>query len=89
LGIATVKRFPDRTTAARRIWQNLASLSPMHPSRTQPPNPRPRPSPLRMRRPRANPGGSTSHPRQRRRPAAPGPSRRPSWTSCPGPAARP
>ena len=27
LGIATVKRFPDRTTAARRIWQNLAALS--------------------------------------------------------------
>ena len=27
LGIAPVKRFPDRTTAARRIWQNLASLS--------------------------------------------------------------
>ena len=27
LGIGTVKRFPDRTTAARRIWQNLAALS--------------------------------------------------------------
>lgn len=27
LGIAPVKRFPDRTTAARRIWQNLAALS--------------------------------------------------------------
>jgi hypothetical protein len=27
LGIAPVKRFPDRTTAARRIWQNLVALS--------------------------------------------------------------
>lgn len=27
LGIAPVKRFPDRATAARRIWQNLAALS--------------------------------------------------------------
>lgn len=27
LGIAPVKRFPDRTTAARRIWDNLAALS--------------------------------------------------------------
>ena len=27
LGIAAVKRFPDRATAARRIWQNLAALS--------------------------------------------------------------
>ena len=27
LGIAPVKRFPDRTAAARRIWANLAALS--------------------------------------------------------------
>jgi len=27
LGIAPVKRFPDRATAARRIWQNLVALS--------------------------------------------------------------
>ena len=27
LGIDPVKRFPDRKTAARRIWQNLAALS--------------------------------------------------------------
>jgi len=27
LGIAAVKRFPDRATAARRIWANLAALS--------------------------------------------------------------
>ncbi len=33
LGIAPVKRFPDRTTAARRIWENLAALS-----RHQPPS---------------------------------------------------
>ncbi|GAA5076701.1 DUF3489 domain-containing protein [Roseibacterium beibuensis] len=36
LGIAPVKRFPDRATAARRIWQNLAALSATAPEAATP-----------------------------------------------------
>ncbi|MBZ8118271.1 DUF3489 domain-containing protein [Roseovarius sp. LXJ103] len=32
LGIPPVKRFPDRTTAARRIWENLVALSQRQPT---------------------------------------------------------
>lgn len=39
LGIAPVKRFPDRTTAARRIWQNLAALSATTPAPEVAPEP--------------------------------------------------
>lgn len=40
LGIAPVKRFPDRTTAARRIWQNLAALSATTPEPAAKPAPK-------------------------------------------------
>lgn len=39
LGIAPVKRFPDRATAARRIWQNLAALSATTPAPEVAPEP--------------------------------------------------
>lgn len=39
LGIAPVKRFPDRATAARRIWQNLAALSATAPEAAAKPTP--------------------------------------------------
>jgi hypothetical protein len=44
LGIATVKRFPDRTTAARRIWQNLAAFSANAPEPETAPKPKAKPA---------------------------------------------
>jgi len=45
LGIAPVKRFPDRATAARRIWQNLAALSATTPAPEVAPEPAAKPAP--------------------------------------------
>lgn len=44
LGIAPVKRFPDRETAARRIWANLVALSAAAPVPETAPEPAPQPS---------------------------------------------
>lgn len=52
LGIAPVKRFPDRATAARRIWQNLAALSATTPAPEVAPEPAAKPAPKAKKAPR-------------------------------------
>ncbi len=44
LGIAPVKRFPDRDTAARRIWANLVALAAAAPVAEEPAAPAPQPA---------------------------------------------
>lgn len=46
LGVGPVKRFPDRTTAARRIWQNLAALSATKPEPEAAAKPAPKAKPV-------------------------------------------
>lgn len=52
LGIAPVKRFPDRATAARRIWQNLAALCATTPAPEAAPEPAAKPAPKAKKAPR-------------------------------------
>lgn len=63
LGIAPVKRFPDRSTAARRIWANLCALSavpeaaPEAPAQPVPqPEPAPQPEAQKRHKPRRSRG---------------------------------